>query len=153
MTDQSRESFEAWFPSKGFVPAGLLKIDGEYVYAPAFTYWKVWQAATAAERERQKRIHERKLHSFIKPMLQDESRGLSKWLADKPDALQHVKALEVQPVREKLLSIIASAYQIAGACDAPAHILDVLADPVNATQDQIDAMLPFLQPAQPAEEP
>ena len=29
-------------------------------------------------------------------MLQDYTRGLSKWLSEKPDALQHVKTLEVQ---------------------------------------------------------
>ena len=51
-----------------------------------------------------------------------------------------------QPANDKLLQIIAAAYQIAGACDLPVYILDVLADPEKATQEQIDAMLPFVQP-------
>lgn len=48
----------------------------------------------------------------------------------------------------KLRKIIAAAYQIAGAYDAPAYVLDVLADPLGATQAQIDALLPFVQPVQ-----
>jgi hypothetical protein len=44
---------------------------------------------------------------------------------------------------DKLLNIIASVYQIAGAHDAPAHILDVLADPEAATVEQVEAMLPY----------
>lgn len=49
--------------------------------------------------------------------------------------------------KDKLLTIIAAAYQVAGAHDAPAHILDVLADPESATADQVDAMMPY-QPDQ-----
>jgi hypothetical protein len=45
--------------------------------------------------------------------------------------------------RDKLLTIIAAAYQVAGVHDAPAHILDVLADPENASDAQVDAMLPY----------
>jgi len=45
---------------------------------------------------------------------------------------------------DKLLTIIASAYQIAGAHDAPANILDVLADPESATLEQVEAMLPYI---------
>ena len=52
-----------------------------------------------------------------------------------------------QPATDKLLQIIAATYQIAGACDLPAYILDVLANPELATQEQIDAMLPFVQTA------
>jgi hypothetical protein len=44
----------------------------------------------------------------------------------------------------KLRTIIAHMYQIAGALNAPAHILDVLSDPDAATSQQIDAMLPFI---------
>jgi hypothetical protein len=47
------------------------------------------------------------------------------------------------PDRDHLLKIIAFAYQIAGAHDAPEHILDVLADPEGATAAQVDAMLPY----------
>lgn len=47
---------------------------------------------------------------------------------------------------DKLRQIIASMYQIAGAYDAPAHVLDVLANPELATQAQIDALLPFVTP-------
>lgn len=56
-------------------------------------------------------------------------------------------AIQAQPVaaqgRDKLLTIIASAYQIAGHHDAPEHILDVLADPEAATEAQVEAMLPY----------
>ena len=45
---------------------------------------------------------------------------------------------------DRLREIIACAYQIAGAYDAPAHVLDVLANPLEATQAQIDALLPFV---------
>ena len=50
---------------------------------------------------------------------------------------------------EQLQEIIAAAYQIAGVYDAPAHVLDVLSSPLTATQEQIDALLPF-QIVQPA---
>lgn len=57
---------------------------------------------------------------------------------------------EVDADRDKLLTIIAAAYQIAGAHDAPAHILDVLADPEKATAAQVDTMLPYV-PISPAQ--
>ena len=57
----------------------------------------------------------------------------------------------VEPANDKLLQIIAAAYQIAGACDLPFHILDVLANPEKATQEQIDAMLPFVRTEQQKE--
>lgn len=66
------------------------------------------------------------------------------YLLDPPE----VSTQPVQPTADKLLQIIAAAYQIAGACDVPFHILDVLANPKKSTQDQIDAMLPFV-PMQP----
>lgn len=44
---------------------------------------------------------------------------------------------------QKLLRVIAYAYQIAGAHDCPEHILDVLADPEGATDEQVEAMLPY----------
>ena len=52
---------------------------------------------------------------------------------------------------EKLQEIIAAAYQIAGAYDAPGHVLDVLANPLLATQEQIDALLPFMPEREDAE--
>lgn len=55
----------------------------------------------------------------------------------------------VQPASDKVREIIAATYQILGAYDAPEHVLDVLADPEGATQAQIDALLPFVQPVQP----
>jgi len=55
----------------------------------------------------------------------------------------------IQPASERLLEIIAAAYQIAGAYEAPDYVLDVLANPTTATQEQIDALLPFA-PVQPA---
>lgn len=42
--------------------------------------------------------------------------------------------------------IIAYAYQIAGAHDCPADIMDVLGDPEGATEEQIAAMLPYHVP-------
>lgn len=45
---------------------------------------------------------------------------------------------------DRLLTIIASAYQVAGAHDAPTHILDVMANPVAASDEQIGAMLPYV---------
>jgi len=53
-------------------------------------------------------------------------------------------AAPVSGPTEKLLTIIAYAYQIAGAHDAPEHILDVLSDPEAATGEQIEAMLPYM---------
>ena len=55
-------------------------------------------------------------------------------------------ALPVEPATDKLLQIIAATYQIAGVYDAPEHVLDVLANPELATQEQIDALLPFNVP-------
>lgn len=46
--------------------------------------------------------------------------------------------------QDRLLSIIANTYQILGALDAPTHILDVLSDPLGATDTEIEAMLPFV---------
>jgi hypothetical protein len=61
---------------------------------------------------------------------------------------EQAKALLANPGQlvdgyQKLLRVIAYAYQIAGAHDCPEHILDVLADPEGATDEQIDAMLPY----------
>lgn len=49
----------------------------------------------------------------------------------------------------KMRQIIANMYQVAGAHDCPEHILDVLADPEDATDEQIEAMLPYhiIEPA------
>lgn len=44
---------------------------------------------------------------------------------------------------QKLLKIIAYTYQVLGAHDAAERILDVLGDPEGATEEQIDAMLPY----------
>ncbi len=44
---------------------------------------------------------------------------------------------------DKLLTIISYAYQIAATHNAPAHILDVLAEPKRATMEQVEAMLPY----------
>lgn len=44
---------------------------------------------------------------------------------------------------DKLQLICASAYQMAGLMGAPVRFLDALANPCNATQDQIDALLPI----------
>jgi hypothetical protein len=65
----------------------------------------------------------------------DENSARAAWFA----ALQQPPQADT----DKLLSIIACAYQIAGWHDAPAHILDVLSDPEAATMDQVEAMLPY----------
>jgi len=51
---------------------------------------------------------------------------------------------------DKLLTIIASAYQFAGKHDCPARILDVLANPGDATDDKVAAMLPYQPGPAPA---
>ena len=61
--------------------------------------------------------------------------------------------LDRPPQIDKLRYIIACAYQIAGAYDAPEYVLDVLGNPDGATQKQIDALLPFSKPVQPELEP
>jgi hypothetical protein len=48
--------------------------------------------------------------------------------------------------RERLLTIIAAAYQIAGVHGVPARVLDVLARPEAATDAQVAAMLPYALP-------
>jgi hypothetical protein len=53
---------------------------------------------------------------------------------------------------QKLLRIIAYAYQIAGVHDCPEHILDVLSDPEGATEEQIEAMLPYRAPSRTDEQ-
>lgn len=55
-------------------------------------------------------------------------------------------------MNERLFAIIASTYQILGALDAPAHILDVLSDPIGATDAQLEAMLPFVPAEQQGEQ-
>jgi hypothetical protein len=44
---------------------------------------------------------------------------------------------------DKCYDIISSCYQLAGLVDAPLVWFDVLSDPKNATQKQIDQMLPI----------
>ena len=46
---------------------------------------------------------------------------------------------------DKTLTIIASAYQFAGAHDAPELWLDVLSDPEAATDEQVNQLLPYVQ--------
>lgn len=47
------------------------------------------------------------------------------------------------PSSDRFLQIIACAYQMAGVHDAPEVWLDVLSNPEEATQEQIDALLPY----------
>lgn len=54
-----------------------------------------------------------------------------------------VLVLQAAARPDKLLQIIAALYQIAGVYDAPTYVLDVLANPEMATQEQIDTLLPF----------
>ena len=59
------------------------------------------------------------------------------------DSVTSLPCVTSVPESDKLLEIIAAAYQIAGAYEAPDYVLDVLANPTTATQEQIDALLPF----------
>lgn len=80
--------------------------------------------------------------------------------ADLPlQAIAHIESAMAQEIAErraamvdydKLLDIIAAAYQIAGAHGAPVHVLDVLARPGEATEAQVSAMLPYGLPADAA---
>lgn len=69
--------------------------------------------------------------------------AVSRMMVSRDDVPLYTQPVAAQGDRDKLLSIIASAYLIAGHHDAPAHILDVLADPEAATDAQVDAMLPY----------
>lgn len=71
------------------------------------------------------------MHARIKRILSDQ------WLS-----LHYEKEVLVGRY-QKLLRIIAYMYQVAGVHDCPEHILDVLSDPEGATEEQIDAMLPY----------
>jgi hypothetical protein len=56
------------------------------------------------------------------------------------------QAAEIERLRAesvRLQYICGSAYQMAGAMDAPERFLDALSDPVSMTQEQIDALLPI----------
>lgn len=71
------------------------------------------------------------------------------WAGENKAQPPAVQVPEWQCDRDKLLTIIAYAYQIAGAHEVPAHILDVLSDPEGATGEQVEAMLPYI-PASPS---
>ena len=73
-------------------------------------------------------------------------------LYDHPLSKVEPTAQPEQPDTDKLLQIIAAMYQIAGVYDAPVHVLDLLANPQMAEQEQIDALLPF-NIAQPEQRP
>lgn len=45
--------------------------------------------------------------------------------------------------KTRLETVIGYAYQVAGAHGCPDRILDVLADPLGATDAQVEAMLPY----------
>ena len=51
------DAFEAWF-TDGVVGAQLARKDGDYVIMSAHISWIAWQAATLAERERNRRLAE-----------------------------------------------------------------------------------------------
>ena len=65
------------------------------------------------------------------PLAQDEAAQRARLNADDSSQI------------DRLRRIIAYAYQIAGAHDAPDRILDVLRYPESATDEQIGAMLPY----------
>lgn len=58
------------------------------------------------------------------------------------DQLENNEVEKLKAELEKCYEIIACCYQLAGLVDAPLVWLDVLADPKEATQDQIDELLP-----------
>lgn len=63
--------------------------------------------------------------------------GLTEGIAEAQMELDRLNILV-----DKLQLICASAYQMAGLVGAPVRFLDVLANPLEATQDQIDTLLP-----------
>lgn len=62
---------------------------------------------------------------------------------DRRDMPQLGEKLYTGRARDRLLEIIAAAYQIAAKHSAPARVLDILADPDAASADQIALMLPY----------
>ncbi|QOY96369.1 hypothetical protein IM543_11415 [Massilia sp. UMI-21] len=78
--------------------------------------------------------------------------GIARAVLDLKSQSAPTAASPSHPDPEKLLTIIAYAYQIAGAAGCPAHILDVLCDPDAATTEQIEAMLPYAHPVQQQEQ-
>jgi hypothetical protein len=52
-----------------------------------------------------------------------------------------VAALEQES--DKLQNICGCAYQMAGSAGAPARFLDALSDPIGATSEQVEALLPI----------
>lgn len=80
--------------------------------------------------------------------LKGEEPPLTKWSwHDLPEAVA-AKQAKI----DKFETIIAYAYQIAGAHDCPEYILDVLSDPEEATVAQIHSMLPYVAAATPPPE-
>lgn len=61
--------------------------------------------------------------------------AFSEWHGEEADSI-HERA-------DKYEKIICYTYQIAAACGVPANILDILCDPERATDEQIEAMLPY----------
>ncbi len=74
-----------------------------------------------------------------------EAHGKACVLADRAARSAAVSQLD------KLLTIIAAAYIICGAHDVPDHILDVLCNPEAATNEQVEAMLPYIKENKPKE--
>lgn len=60
------------------------------------------------------------------------------------DGKQSKKGTAESERNDRLLVIIANAYQILGALNAPACILDVMSSPLTATDEQVEEMLPFI---------
>lgn len=71
---------------------------------------------------------------------------VSEWSEDSIDRMFSMgdKIVSAVNSQDKLLNIIASAYQIAGSYGAPSNVLDVFSDPEAASDEQIEALLPYV---------
>ena len=56
---------------------------------------------------------------------------------------QAKRIAELEAQNEKFLKIIYSTYQVCGVHDVSEHILDVLCAPESATDEMVEAMLPY----------
>ena len=121
-----------------------------------FTAFPVYTGPQPAPHNLQKRLEVLHLYEEINEHYAKCNPGpgnLRDWVVDRMGQQPEQPAPEWNPKEpaiaalhliDKLLEIIAATYQIAGAYDAPVHVLDVLANPLEATQEQIDALLPFV---------
>lgn len=133
-----------------------------YVQCDTQAVWESWIASKREASTEPSAIRDAALEEAA-AVCQDQyefvrSKGRPELGSAVDDALKRIRALKGgagalpdEARHDKLLTIIAHAYQIMGAHNAPAHVLDVLADPEAATAEQIDAILTY-EPADEAKD-